>query len=192
VIPQLWHAIGEVKRRGEEKGWLTRWLTMADKRALLELVKDGECYWVGAVEHSGPLQWHELEKLLKQLGEGKHLILLTTGWLPQTTLSEILRHPQGRQVALVTLNFPEQGQVQFRGKMFSRVSSAPFDLVKQVFQEEGVVLEEETCDHCSKKPVSACHVCQSPLCRNHFMLCPVCRLYFCHPDAKDCFFQHKC
>jgi MoaA/NifB/PqqE/SkfB family radical SAM enzyme len=53
-------------------------------------------------------------------------------------------------------------------------------------------IEGISCKHCGRKQLVTCEVCGTPLCEEHSFYCPLCRAPVCHPDVKECFFQHKC
>jgi MoaA/NifB/PqqE/SkfB family radical SAM enzyme len=59
-------------------------------------------------------------------------------------------------------------------------------------KRRAIVVQEAGCRYCGKETLALCQVCQSPACKSHSLSCPFCHARLCHPDVKDCFFQHKC
>lgn len=55
-----------------------------------------------------------------------------------------------------------------------------------------IVVQNGGCGYCARETLTLCQVCQSPLCENHHLYCPLCHARLCHPDVKDCFFNHRC
>ncbi|MFC1923887.1 radical SAM protein [Chloroflexota bacterium] len=53
-------------------------------------------------------------------------------------------------------------------------------------------VQETGCTYCGKETIALCQVCQSSICENHGLYCPLCHTQLCHPDVKDCFFNHHC
>jgi MoaA/NifB/PqqE/SkfB family radical SAM enzyme len=51
---------------------------------------------------------------------------------------------------------------------------------------------ENPCNYCERGQLVNCQVCGLPMCEEHSLYCPVCHDPVCHPDVKDCFFQHDC
>ena len=63
---------------------------------------------------------------------------------------------------------------------------------KKELKRRAVVVQETGCGYCGKETLALCQVCQSPACESHSLSCPFCHARLCHPDVKDCFFNHKC
>ena len=52
--------------------------------------------------------------------------------------------------------------------------------------------EDGTCKYCPRDQLATCEVCGYALCEEHSLVCPICQALLCHPDARDCFFEHGC
>lgn len=63
---------------------------------------------------------------------------------------------------------------------------------KKELKRRAIVVQETGCGYCGKETLAICQVCQSPACESHSLSCPFCHARLCHPDVKDCFFNHKC
>ncbi len=63
---------------------------------------------------------------------------------------------------------------------------------KKELKRRAIVVQEAGCGYCGKETLAICQVCQSPACESHSLSCPFCHARLCHPDVKDCFFNHKC
>lgn len=172
----------------EKRGWQIS----SGERALLEVVAEGTRHIIDVKEHTGPIYWPNLRDWIGRFGE-RSQILMTMGFFPEKTIGQLLNEPElAKRVALVGMGLTSFFETEFRPRKLGQTQTPLFLAVEDILARRGVQLQEISCHYCAGKPLASCRICGTLSCKSHFIACPLCRAYLCHPDVKDCYFQHEC
>jgi len=185
------HRLSEIIPLVKEGAAKRGWKVLSHEGATLEVEVNGECHVLDIREHTGPIHWPSLKDWIEQLGKSK-LVLLTMGFFPKKTLSELLKDPaRAGRVVLMGMGLRDFFDTEFRPRRLGP-ASALAEVVEEALTGRGLSPQAISCDYCAERPLATCKVCGSLLCKSHFIPCPLCGARLCHPDVKNCYFQHEC
>jgi hypothetical protein len=188
MIDRLSEIVPAIEAAARKRGWQSG----PAERALLKVVVEGKLHLIDVKEHSGPIYWGNLRDWIGRLGEGSP-ILMTMGFFPDRTIGHLLNEPDlASRVALLGMGLTSFFETEPKPRKFGQTGTSLFSVVEDILGRRGIELQEICCHYCAGRPLNSCQVCGALTCKSHFIACPLCRAYLCHPDVKDCYFQHEC